>query len=98
VEITANLFEFDSEEFSCAFTRDITERKTAEDALQREHAFVESLIETAPVMILVLDGEGRIVRFNRRTEQTTGHTLDDVKGQSWLDTFVPAPERAKGRC
>jgi two-component system cell cycle sensor histidine kinase/response regulator CckA len=94
VEISANLFEFDGEEFSCAFARDITERMAAEAALQREHDFVESLIETAPVMIVVLDTDARVVRYNRCAEEITGRPLDEARGTNWLDTFIPTSQRA----
>jgi two-component system cell cycle sensor histidine kinase/response regulator CckA len=95
VEVTAYLLELDGEEYSCAIARDIGERRAVDDALKREHAFVESLVQTAPVMILVLDADGRVVRFNRYTEQTTGRPLENARGTRWLETFVPDSDRAR---
>ena len=66
---------------------DITERKSAEEAVKRERDFAESLIETAPVIVLVLDPEGKIVRFNSFMEQLSGYSLLEVKGKNWFDTF-----------
>ena len=68
---------------------DITDRKEVEEALRRERDFAESLVETARVIVLVLDVEGRVVRFNHYTEEVTGYTLEEVRGASWVETFLP---------
>jgi PAS domain S-box-containing protein len=75
----------------------ITDRKNAEDALRRERDFAESLIETAQVIVLVLDTEGRIVRINPYLEQISGYRLDEVKGNDWFTTFLPPHDRDRVR-
>ncbi|MFN0196430.1 MAG: PAS domain S-box protein [Planctomycetaceae bacterium] len=77
--------------------RDMTERQRAEENFQREHAFLESLIETAHAIILVLDREGRIVRFNRFMEELTGFRFSEVRGQEWFTTFLPERDRERIR-
>ncbi len=74
---------------------DMTERLEAREALRRERDFAESLIETAPVIILVLDPEGRIVRFNPFMAELTGYRLEEVKGEDWFAIFLPERERAR---
>ncbi len=74
---------------------DMTERLEARDALRRERDFAESLIATAPVIILVLDPEGRIVRFNPFMAELTGYRLEEVQGKDWFTTFLPEHERAR---
>jgi PAS domain S-box-containing protein len=66
----------------------MVERKQAEEALREQSDFSESLIETAQVIILVLDTQGRIVRFNHYMEQLVGYDLDEVKGMDWFETFL----------
>ncbi len=73
--------------------RDITERKAMEKAITRERDFAESLVETAEAIVLVLDREGKIVRFNRYLEEISGHRLEEVRGKSWFETFLPAEDR-----
>jgi PAS domain S-box-containing protein len=73
--------------------RDITSRLQAQEALRRERDFAESLITTAPDIVLVLDLEGRIVRFNPYLEELSGYRLDEVRGQDWVSTFLPERER-----
>lgn len=77
--------------------RDITERKLTQEALRQERDFAESLIQTAQVIILVLDPEGRIILFNPYLEEVTGYSLAEVKGQSWFTTFVPEYDRSRIR-
>jgi len=47
-----------------AFQSELIDRKRMEEVLRKERDFIESLFNTAQVIILVLDVEGRIVRFN----------------------------------
>ena len=78
---------------------DITERvraesgrDAAEEVLRRERDFAESLIETAQVIVLALDVEGRIVRFNPYLEEVSGYRLEEVQGKDWFTTFLPAQD------
>jgi len=71
----------------CAGT-DITELHQAKEALQEQLEFVENLVQTAQTIILVLDVQGRIIRFNPYLETLTGFTLDEVSGKDWFRTFL----------
>lgn len=77
--------------------RDIAERKEAEVALQREHRFREEIIKTARAIILVLDGEGRIMSFNPYFEELSGWPLEEAKGRDWFATFLSERDRGRGR-
>ncbi|NKE73397.1 PAS domain S-box protein [Candidatus Manganitrophus noduliformans] len=68
---------------------DITERKKAEETIRAAKEFSENLIQTANVMILSLDTEGRIDIFNKAAEKITGYTLSELKGKNWFETLVP---------
>jgi two-component system sensor kinase FixL len=75
--------------------RDVTERKCTEEALLRERDFAERLLETAQVIVLVLDTEGRIVRFNAYMEEISGYRLHEVQGRDWFTTFLPIRDRER---
>jgi PAS domain S-box-containing protein len=77
--------------------QDITDRQRLEEELRAEKAFAESLVDTAQVIILVLDTAGRIVRFNPYFEQLCGYTLAEVAGKSWVETFLPPDEQMRIR-
>lgn len=72
---------------------DITDRKQMEEALQREKDFTENLVETAQTIVLVLDTEGRIVRFNPYLEEISGYRLEEVQGKNWVTTFLPVRDQ-----
>jgi PAS domain S-box-containing protein len=76
---------------------DITERKAAEDALRRERDFAEGLIETAQAIILVLDSEARIIRYNPFVEKLTGYPLEEVVGRDWISVFLPKSDQERIR-
>ena len=65
----------------------------AETALKQEHAFISAVLDTSGALVLVLDTDGRIVRFNRACEHTTSYAFDEVRGKPFLDLFVPPEER-----
>lgn len=71
------------------FAQDITESKTAEEALRRAKGFTEKLIETANVFFVALDREGRIVMINEAAERITGYSRDELVGENWFETLVP---------
>lgn len=76
---------------------DINREKADQQLLIQEKAFVDSLIDTARTIILVLDRDGRILRFNHYLTQLTGHALEEVQGREWFETFLPERDRARIR-
>ena len=78
-------------------SRDITYLKNAEQEMRKQRDFAETLIDTAQVIVLVLDCEGRIVRFNSYMEHLSGWQLDEVRGKDWFDTFLPTAKRDADR-
>jgi PAS domain S-box-containing protein len=77
--------------------RDITPRKSAERALTAERDFAEKLIATAPAEVLVLDREGRIVRFNGYSCELSGYPPEELLGRSWTELLVPPDEQGTAR-
>ncbi|WP_165848930.1 PAS domain-containing hybrid sensor histidine kinase/response regulator [Candidatus Cryosericum odellii] len=72
--------------------RDITARKHAEEEAQRERAFFDQLVETAPEGIAIADTKGRIMRVNAEFVRMFGYGVDEVVGQ-YLDDLVAPPAR-----
>jgi PAS domain S-box-containing protein len=65
------------------FFRDITERRRAEDALQRERDLVARIAETSPVGITVLDHDGRITFANEQATRILGPAKDQITLRSY---------------
>jgi PAS domain S-box-containing protein len=61
-------------------------------ALRQEQAFTSAVMKTSGALVVVLDKEGRIVRFNRGCERTTGYTFDEVRGRFFWELFLTPEE------
>ncbi|MGA7520986.1 MAG: PAS domain S-box protein, partial [Acidobacteriaceae bacterium] len=67
---------------------DISDLKHTERALQQERNVVSAILDTVGALVTVLDPEGRIVRFNRACELTTGYALEEVRGRHIWEFFL----------
>jgi diguanylate cyclase (GGDEF)-like protein/PAS domain S-box-containing protein len=74
-------------------SRDITERKRAEEALRQTRDYLEKLIDYANAPIIVWDPSFTITRFNGAFERLTGRPANQVIGQR-LEVLFPEHERA----
>src|SRR6202140_2696047 len=76
-------------DFVYTVSRDITERKRAEQALRGERDRAQRFLDTAEVILLKLDLEGRIVLVNRYGCSLLGWTPDELLGRDWIETCLP---------
>jgi PAS domain S-box-containing protein len=74
---------------------DVTELKQAEGALHQERNLLSGILDTVGALVVVLDREGRIIRFNRACQELTGYASDEAQGQPIWDVFLPADEVAQ---
>lgn len=63
-----------------------------EESLLAQKEFTDAILDTASTLVLVLDSEECIIRFNRACEHTTGYREDEVRGKRVQDTIFPATE------
>ena len=78
--------------------RDITDRVNAQSELRAERDFVSAILDTAPSLIMVLDAQGQIVRFNRACEELSGVAMAEIAGASiWEAPFILDEERTEIR-
>ncbi len=75
-------------EQNLSILRDITERKQTERALTQERNFISAILDTATALIVVLDTQGKIIRFNRACEEMTGYSFKEVRGKYLWDLFL----------
>ncbi len=61
--------------------------------LRREEQFLATVLSTMNALVIVLDEEGRILRFNAACERLTGYSEGEVKGMKPWEAFVPERER-----
>ena len=72
---------------------DISDLKRVEEELQEERNFVSAILDTVGALVVVLDDEGRILRFNPACEIITGYSMEEVRGKCIWDLFL-LPEEA----
>ncbi len=73
---------------------DITDLKQTEEALEQERNVVTAILDTVGALVIVLDPSGRIIRFNRACQRSTGCTFAHASGQHVWDLFIPAEDAA----
>ncbi|AVH68995.1 PAS domain S-box protein [Nostoc sp. 'Lobaria pulmonaria (5183) cyanobiont'] len=66
----------------------LVERQKIEAELRLERNFVATVLNLADALVIVLDFQGKIVRFNHTCEQATGYTFDEVKGRFVWDVLL----------
>lgn len=77
-------------------TRDISERKRAEDVLRESENKFRSVIENASDGIALIDAQGHVVEWNQALEQMTGLTRAEVIDQPiWKISFEMLPAEDK---
>ena len=76
---------------SVGITRDITERKEAENEIKAARDFLENIITTTADGILVTDAQGAITLVNQTTEKILGYSKEEIIGKG-ANIFQPEGE------
>ena len=71
----------------------LAKRKKSEDALRMQKSFSDTLFETAPAIVLLLDPNGKITGINPYLEQVSGYSVKEVLGKHWIEPFTPKEEQ-----
>ena len=70
--------------------KEVIERKRVEAALKKERNFISAIMDTTGALVIVLDAQGRIVRFNRACEELTQYSFVEVKDKyAWDNLLLP---------
>jgi PAS domain S-box-containing protein len=72
-----------------AITRDISDRKQAEIALQHSEERFRSLIEATSQIVWSTNAKGEFVTEQPQWTAFTGQSFDEFKGWGWLNTIHP---------
>jgi PAS domain S-box-containing protein len=86
-------YQFKPDYFVAAFVN-ITERKLAEQRLQRQTVLFQNLFKNSPDAIAVLDHEDRVLEINRSFETLFGYSHTETQGREINDLLAPEPYRS----
>ncbi|MBI5085730.1 MAG: PAS domain S-box protein, partial [Acidobacteria bacterium] len=76
-----------------ATVQEISRQKRTELDLARERDFAQAVLDTSDALILVLDLQLRLVRWNRACEALTGYHESELRNQPILETLVVPEDR-----
>ena len=77
---------------SVSVSRDITDIHAAQTRLADEERFVSSVLDVIGALVVVLDSQGRITRFNGACERLSGYDSAEVLGRLLWDVVIPPAE------
>lgn len=77
----------------CGIAIDVTAQKLAERELVRCNNMLKTLIQSAPLAIIALDGEGKVIQWIQAAERLFGWSEDEVLGR--LLPIIPEDERER---
>ena len=83
IEASEKPITFDDKPALQIITRDITERKLAQEEINRAKMEWEQTFNTVPDMITILDSRNRILRVNKRMAKHLNSTPDDLIGKNF---------------
>ena len=70
-----------------SIVRDITERKKAEEATAKERTLSDNIINSLPGIFYMFDDLGKLVRWNKKFEEVTGYSPEELLGMQPTDFF-----------
>jgi PAS domain S-box-containing protein len=72
--------------------RDITERKQAQEELNRQTEMLQSIFDHIPIMITLYDAEGRIQLVNQELQRVLGWSWSEIQSLDLLAECYPDPD------
>ena len=95
VEVGVSVISLDGRCVICTIVRDITERKSAENALARSEGRLRQIIETEPECVKVLGAHGSLLEMNPAgLAMIEADSLEQVRGKSVYDYIAPGHRAA----
>ena len=71
---------------------EILNRKCTQETLEQERDFIAATLDTIGALVVVLDAQGKIVRFNRTAAQITGYSYEEVINKPFWNLFLVSEE------
>lgn len=73
--------------------KEVAQRERAQALLTKEKDFTDAVVDTAQALVIVLDKEGRVVRFNQACEAVSGYSAEEMFKQGALMDLIPDEDR-----
>ncbi|MFH1783297.1 MAG: PAS domain S-box protein [bacterium] len=89
VLVTSKPVSIEGKGFVVSIWRDITERKSAAEALKKEKEKAERYLDIAGVIMIAMNGRGNITLVNKKGCEILGYKEKEILGKNWFDNFLP---------
>jgi len=93
LEVTIRLANIAGERRLLVTGRDITDRKAAQEEAQHEKAITDAVMNCVPGLIYLYDDKGRMVRWNRKHEELTGYSSEELSRMTLADWYRDDPDQ-----
>lgn len=87
VEADLKYLNYFDKEYLCAFVRDISEKKIAEEQQKLQHTFLRKVIDTNPNLIFIKNADGRFELVNKAYAKMLGASVEEIIGKT-ADVFL----------
>ena len=87
VEVFSGPIRIKSQDLLYSIIHDITARKQAEEAMQRQEEELQIILDSVPAMIFYKDKENRFIRTNKALAEVTGLPKEEMDGKSVFDLY-----------
>ena len=74
--------------------RDITDETATEGAIQAREQHLQSILDTVPDAMIVIDEKGQITSFSATAERLFGYSEQELLGQN-VSCLMPSPDRER---
>jgi len=95
IEFKSQAVEILGRRYLQSITRDITERKRAEEELRASEEKLRVTFESISDAVAVIDLEGHFSQVNEAAARMTGFTKEELVGQNVLETMIAKKDRDK---
>ncbi len=95
IETSTAILKVGDHELILGIDRDVTERKRVEKDLRASREMLQSVFDNSPVMIGMIDAEGRYTLINQEWERTLGYTLEEMNDGDVLSAMYPDETQRK---
>ena len=97
VEVSISVVSMGGRKLVQSIFRNITERKRAEEALEREKNRAQRYLDVAGVMLVVIGADQRVSLINKRGSDILGYDEEEIIGKNWFATYLPQQTSAEVR-
>ena len=75
--------------FSLYAGRVVARLRRSGDELLEQRNRAQTYLDVVGVMVVGLDGQGRVVLINRKGCEVLGYPEDEILGRNWIEEFIP---------